>query len=73
MIVHTPFVPNDGPFRLPADHAVDTLVDLLDRAYPNRVDPSLSTEALLKLAGARGVVDFLRSLQWERDQAIAKE
>lgn len=60
-------------FRLPADHAVDALVDLLDQAFPNRLPPSPTTESLLKRAGNREVVDFLRSLQQERDRNILQE
>ncbi|MCA2979546.1 MAG: hypothetical protein INH37_14820 [Myxococcaceae bacterium] len=60
-------------FRLPADHAVDHLVDLLDQAFPNTIPSNPTTENLLKRAGNREVVDFLRSLQKQRDDDIAKD
>ncbi len=60
-------------FRLPADHAVDYLVDLLDQAFPNSIPSQPTTENLLKRAGNREVVDFLRSLQKQRDDDISED
>lgn len=60
-------------FRLPADHAVDTLVNLLEAMYPNKIPTTPSTEAYWRLVGQRELIDTLRSLQAERDENILKD
>lgn len=59
--------------RLPADHAVDHLIDLLEQVFPNRIPSPATTESLLKAAGHKEIIDFLRSLQHDRNQNLLKE
>lgn len=52
---------------------VDALIDLIDHQFPlKNLAPGTPHDDIHRMFGARDVVDFLRSLQKERDE-LARE